>query len=79
MLDQKLKGIDNNKKADEQLVFIAEIIMSTVNRFAPLQTHRKPKNSADWITNKLKIATSKRGELFQIWVKNSSDQTREKY
>ena len=76
MLDQKLKGIDYNKKADEQLVFITENIMSTVNRFAPLQTHPKPKNGADWITNKLKNAISKRDELFQNWVKNPSDQTR---
>ena len=78
LLDQKLKGIDYNKKADEQLVFITENIMSTVNRFAPLQTHPKPKNGADWITNKLKNAISKRDELFQNWVKNPSDQTREK-
>ena len=46
LLDQKLKGIDCNK-ADEQMVFIAENTTSTVNRFAPLQTHSKPKNSAD--------------------------------
>ena len=61
------------------MVFITENIMSTVNRFAPLQTHPKPKNGADWITNKLKNAISKRDELFQNWVKNPSDQTREKY
>ena len=57
--------MDYNKKTDEQLVFIAENVMSTINRFAPLQTHSKPKNSADWITNKLKNAISKRDELFQ--------------
>ena len=54
LLDQKLKGIDCNK-ADEQMVFIAENTTSTVNRFAPLQTHSKPKNSADWITNNIQF------------------------
>ena len=79
LLDQKLKGMDCNKKADEQLVYFAENNMSTVNQFAPLQAHSKPKNSADWTTNKLKNSTPKRYEIFQKWVKNPSDKTREKY
>ena len=68
MLNQKLKGIDYNKKADEQLVFVAEYIMSTVTQFAPLQTCSKPKTSAEWITNKFKNAILKRDELFQNWL-----------
>ena len=79
LLDQKLKGLECNKKADEQLVYIAESIMSTVNRFAPLQTFTKQKDSTDWITNKFKNAISKRDKLFHDWVANPSDQTREKY
>ena len=51
LLGQKLEGMECNKKADEQLVYIAERFMSTDKRFASLQIISKPKNSTDWITN----------------------------
>ena len=79
LLNHKLKKIPGYAPAEEQVESINKSVRKFIEKHAPEKIKPKRHSTNDWITSKIKNATTRRNTLFENWIHNPSTENQEKY